>query len=67
MSEPGGTMQLDRLTIANRNTATLIEYLDQAGISLIKTSDLDALFDRISRNEDEIKALEYRITTLMGA
>jgi hypothetical protein len=58
-------MQLDRLTIANRNTAVLIEYLEQAGISLIKTHDLDALFDRIDRNEKEIMALEYRITTLI--
>ncbi len=60
-------MQLDTLKSATDRTSSLIQYLEQAGISIILKTDLEALFDRIDRQDNEIKALEYRISTLMKA
>ncbi len=58
-------MHLDTLTNAADRTNALIQYLDQAGISILLTTDLEAIFNRIKRQDEEIKALEYRIATLV--
>lgn len=45
----------------------LIEKLNQADIGLIMKSDLQAIMDKVARQEEEIKALEFRIATLLRA
>lgn len=58
-------IHLDTLKDATDRTNALCQYIEQAGISILLTTDLEAMFNRIKRQDDEIKALEYRIATLV--
>lgn len=46
-------------------TVTFTAILEAHGLLVIPTADFDKLASTIKRQDEEIKALEYRITTLL--